>query len=90
MFHTYKKNPEDVPNASPGLLRWFAGTDNKPKAKDENGNLIDFVGPQGEAGLQGPQGDAGASATFTVLTQAAYDELDPPVEGVLYLIEETP
>ena len=59
MFHTYKKNPDDVLNAAPGLLRWFAGTDNQPKAKDENGNLIDFTGPQGPAGPAGPTGATG-------------------------------
>jgi len=63
MFHTYKKDPADVPNASPGLLRWFVGTDNMPKAKDENGNLIDFVGPAGPEGPPGPPGNGETGTT---------------------------
>lgn len=51
------------------------------------------TGPQGDAGptgATGATGPAGANATFSVLTQAAYDALNPPVEGVLYLIEQAP
>jgi hypothetical protein len=45
------------------------------------------TGATGDAGATGATGPAGADATFTVLTQAAYDALSPPVAGVLYLIE---
>lgn len=37
MFHTYKIDPASVPAASPGMLRYFIGTDGLLKAKDENG-----------------------------------------------------
>jgi hypothetical protein len=45
------------------------------------------AGADGATGAIGPAGADGADATFTVLTQAAYDALTPPLAGVLYLIE---
>jgi hypothetical protein len=60
MFHTYKVDPADVPNAAPGMLRWFVGLDDKPRAKDEAGNVLDF---------QGPPGDSNPSGSFTLGSQ---------------------
>lgn len=54
-----------------------------------NGQFIPvqgFVGPTGPQGEVGPTGPEGAPQ-FQLLTQAQYDALNPPIPGVLYLIE---
>lgn len=45
MFHTYKIDPASVPNAAPGMLRWFVGLDGLLKAKNEAGAISHPVPP---------------------------------------------
>lgn len=42
MFHLFKRAAASIPNAAAGKLRFFIDTDDRPKLKDENGNLIDL------------------------------------------------
>ncbi len=42
MFHLFKRAAASIPNAAAGKLRFFIDTDDRPKLKDENGNVIDL------------------------------------------------
>lgn len=56
----------------------------KPKAIDSDGNVTDFVGPQGVQGIQGPPGPTGPPGTVTVVDVA--DIFNPTELNALTLL----
>lgn len=59
-IHEKKRAASNAPAAiDEGYVFWFVDENGRPRAKDHEGNLIDFAGPAGPQGEPGPRGFEG-------------------------------